>query len=118
MKKKIIILAVVVFSILNLSILIENNVGNNVGLEYFIIAKATVNGGELPEATITCDAPRYGKCNALFAFDPDANAPFGLRTQPVWYYCNFTGDPKHKCTFWQETIIQGLSCFFLMLSLL
>lgn len=69
----------------------------------------------LPEASITCDAPRYGKCNALFSYDVDANAPFGLRTQPVWYFCNFTGKQAHECTYWEETIIQGMSCFFYMM---
>lgn len=103
MKKKLLILVVGVIAIFNLSILIENNDGINIGLDYLKIAKAETEMIEilLPEVEFICDYYKgYGRC-----WEEDCHfesTPFG--STRVTFCPNFTGRQANFC-------VPGMLCW-------
>ena len=98
------------FGILGFNLSISNEYRlDNFSLSSNQLKKALAVDYELPEVTITCDAPRYGKCNALFVYDiPD---------HPMVFLCEFTGDPKDDCNHWEEIVCNTSACIMYLWTL-
>jgi hypothetical protein len=94
-------LSVITIMTVNYSLVTNNKKYSDISLES-LFKTNTALAAELPEITITCDAPRYGTCNALFWFIiPD---------HPIIFLCQPTGDPGDKCNHWEEVVCNTVSC--------
>lgn len=97
MKKKLLILVVVVISVFNLGVLIENNAGINIGLDYLKIAIAQIEGGEAYFGP-ACVDPGTNWGNKYDDYkDRECKNEFN-QVCGIQYECTYTGFEWSYCT--------------------